>query len=192
MSEDKRVSDEQEQGSATEEQYVPRKAYEEVSRDMHKYKQTAREAEAARTEYEAKLKQLEEEKMKEQAQWKELAEKREQELELARKEANETKSRFSSAVKKSALKQELGGSIRDEYLSFANIDSIELNDDGSLNMESLRNVANKFREEHGSLIPPAKPDSTSKAAPTGQTVSQGKSIDELSGAEAFELLSRMK
>lgn len=189
MSEEKKVVSDD--NASSEEQYVPRKAYEEVSRDMHRFKQSAREAEAARVEYEAKLKAIEEEKMAEQNQWKELAEKKQQELELARQELNKKDQLFSSAVKKSALKQELGGNIREEYLSFASIESIELNEDGSLNMDSVRNVANKFREEHGTLLPPAKSDSTAKASPTGQTVSEGKSLDDMSGAEAFEYLKNM-
>jgi hypothetical protein len=184
------VSDDQSKGSTeTQEEFVARKAYEEVTNDMHKFKRQAKEAEAAKAEYEAKLRAMEEERLRENEQWKELAEKRAQELEAVQSEIKNKDERFNTAVKKAALKQELGTSVRDEYLSFADVNAIEIDENGSLNMDSLRAVANKFREEHGSLIPPARPESTSKAAPTGQTVSTPtQSINDLSDDQLKDLI----
>lgn len=174
-----------------QEQYVSRQAYEEVTKDMHKFKRTAKELEAARNEYEAKLKQIEEEKLAEQQRWKELYEKRNEEIEAVKAEAQQKESAYLNSVKKSALKQELGGKIKDAYLVHADLSSIEFNDDGTLNMDSVHEAANRFREEHGELVPktPSK-EATGQAAPTNATVSQGKPIEELSGKEALELFLR--
>ena len=61
-------------GSAGEEKidFVSKSAYEDVSKDMHKFKSKLRETQAYTNELESRLKALEEEKMAEQAQWKEL------------------------------------------------------------------------------------------------------------------------
>jgi thioester reductase-like protein len=134
-------------------EYVSKKAYEEVRADMHKNKSKAKELEAALNEYQVKLKQIEEEKMAEQQQWKELFEKRSAELEAERQKTAETKNSYLRSVKLSALKQQLGGNIKDAYLSFANLNGIEFKEDGSVDSESLLAVANQFRKEHGELIP---------------------------------------
>lgn len=155
------VSQEQQQ-----EQYVTRKAYEEVSRDMHKNKQKAKELEVAYNELQAQLKAQEEAKLHEQERWKELYEKREAELEQERKNAQEQQGRYLRSVKLSALKQEIGANIKDEYLSFANLDGIAFNEDGSIDKDSLHEVANSFRKEHGQLIP-----QTDNANITGQAPS---------------------
>lgn len=139
--------------SESKEQFVSRKAYEEVTRDMHKFKKEREELKAGFNELQAQLKAQEEAKMQENEQWKQLYEKREAELEQERNRAKESNSRFTNAVKRSALKQELGGKIKDEYLSFANLDSISMSEEGMVDSETLRNVANEFRKQHGQLIP---------------------------------------
>lgn len=182
------------EGTQTEGEFVPKRAYEEVSRDMHRYKQSAREAAAAKAEYEAKLKALEEEKLREKQEWKELYEREKQEAEVAKRKAREEREAYLTAVKKSALKNELGGRIKDVYLTHANIGSIEINEDGTINQESLLRVANDFRKNHGELIPPAStPEPTATAAPTGRTVATGeKTIDQMSYSEKIAALRNLK
>lgn len=177
----------------TKEEYVSRKAYEEVTRDMHKFKSEARAEKAAKAEYEAKLKAIEEEKLAEQQRWKELFEKERQEKEELNRKSKEKETAYLMSVKKSALKQELGGKIRDEYLAHADLKSIEFKDDGTLNMDSVLEVANKFRAEHGELIPRSQvSDATNDAPPSDSTVSTKKKLDDLNGNEAYEMLKKMK
>jgi hypothetical protein len=199
MSDQKPVSDESKGQPVTgsdqpETEFVSKRAYEEVARDMHRFKSQAKEAAAARAEYEAKLKQLEEEKMREQNQFKELYERTKQEAELEKQKAQRDREAWLSSVKKSALKNELG-KIRDEYLVHADLNGIEFNDDGTLSSESVLRVANKFRQEHGSLVQKTHAqDPTAPASPTNQTVtSNGKSIEQMSLAEklaAFHALPK--
>jgi len=173
----------------TKAEVVSRKAYEEVTRDMHKNKQKAKELEMALNETQAQLKAQEEAKMHEQQQYKELFEKRDAELEQARQAAQQERSKFTRSVKMAALKQELGGSIKDQYLSFANLDAIAVNDDGTIDSEALRNVANDFRTEHGQLIP-----TDTSANVTGHAPSTGEPAKplELSQMTKEQLLARAK
>jgi len=151
----------------TQEEYVSRKAYEEVTRDMHKFKKEREEFKAARNELEAQLKAQEESKMHEKEQFKELFEKRNAELDLLRKEAETERNRFTNATKRAALNQELGGRVKEEYLNFADLNSVVLTEDGNIDRESVRNVANNFRKEHGQLIPNSESQEITGHAPTG-------------------------
>lgn len=188
------LSDKISESSDEKEQFVKRSAYEEVTADMHKYKQVVKETKAALNEREARLKAYEEEKMREQGQLKELLDKRDKEIEELRRSTETEKSRYIRAVKMNALKQELGGKIRDEYLSHANVDAIELREDGSLSPESIQLVANKFREEHSVLIPSNNSNSITNQAPvTNQTVNSGqRKLSEMTFEERSALLKNLK
>ena len=86
-----------------------------------------------------------------------------------------------------ALKQELGP-VNDTYLIHADLDGITFKDDGSVDSESLLQVANKFRQEHGQLIP--KVDNvniTSQAASSLDNFPQ-KTVDQMSKEEKVAAL----
>ena len=131
---------------------VSKKAYEEVSRDMHKNKQKAKELELALNELQTQLKVQEETKMQEKEEWKELYEREKAKAEEERQKLEQEKGRYTRSVKISALKQELGGNVKDEYLGFAKLDSIVIDESGSIDADSLLSVANQYRKEHGQLI----------------------------------------
>lgn len=190
-------------GSATAEQgstpsaeekeaFVSRKAYEEVTGDMHKFKTKTKELEAALNEYKAQLKAQEEQKLQEQERWKELYEKREAELEQIRRESQEQSSRYMTSVKKAALKNELGGDIRDEYLSFANLDSVVVTEDGSIDPESLRNAANEFRKQHGQLIPSKDNVNITGQAPSSNDVSKPADFSKMRAADLVQEYAKLK
>jgi hypothetical protein len=184
----------QEVPAESKEQYVAKKAYEEVSKDMHKFKSKLREAEAAANEYAAKLKAIEDQKLKDQQQWEELYNREREKSEQAEQMREQDKQLYLRSVKLNALKSELGGKVKDEYLSFANLDNIELNDDGSLSSDSVREVANGFRQSHPQLIPAdGNPDITNNATSTQfSNQSQGPSIKELSFEERAKLLDKLQ
>ena len=173
-----------------EKDYVSKKAYEEVSKDMHKFKSELKAAKAARAEYEAQLKTLEEQKMRENEQWKELSEKYKVEGETERAARLQDRAIYIDTVKKSALKSELGSNIKDTYLVHANIDAIEVNENGVIDRDSLLHVANEFRQEHGSLLGTTTGVTATSSAPSNQTLNSGqKSISDMSYDEkALELL----
>jgi chromosome segregation ATPase len=174
------------------EAFVSKKAYEDVSKDMHKYKAQMKDLQAALNEYQTKVKSIEEEKLVEQQRWKELYEKRTSELEQKEKEAKDKEVRYLKSLKMVELKKEIGANIRDEYLVHANINAIEFNEDGSLNKESLVTVANDFRQKHGQLIPKSENFSITGHAASNGEVTPPKSLNEMTMAEKFALLSQVK
>lgn len=178
--------------SESKEQFVSRKAYEEVTRDMHKNKQKAKELEAAFNELQAQLKAQEEAKMHEKEQWKELFEKREAELEQERQRARQIEQRHMKSVKVSALKSELGANIRDEYLQFAPLDSIVLGEDGSIDKDSLREVANSFRKEHGQLIPQSENVNITGQAANSNNVTAPVDLSKMSADQLVRHYAKLK
>lgn len=171
---------------------VAKKAYEDVSKDMHKYKSKAKELEAALTEYQVKLKSIEEEKLVEEKRFKELYEKRTEELEAQKRAAKERENQYLKSLKMVELKKELGANIKDQYLIHANIDAIEFNEDGTLNRDSLVTVANKFRQEHGELIPKSSNVNITGHAASNGEVTPPKTLEQMSMAEKIALLKQLK
>ena len=175
----------------TEEKVVSQKAYEDMQRDMHKYKARAKENAAKNAEYEAKLKSDSEQRLIEQEQYKEAYEKSKKEAEEYKHQAESEKSNYLVAVKRNALKHELGGNVKDVYLSHANIADIEIDQEtGLVNKDSLLEVANSFRSEHGVLL-----GKVSGGNPTGNSameVNTEKSLGDLSVSERMQLLKTMK
>ncbi len=196
------MSEENNSGSATsqpvskpveqEAEFVRRTAYEDVTKDMHKFKKEREEYKAAMNELQAQLKAQEESKMHEKEQWKELYEKREAELESERQKAQQQSSKYTNAVKRSALKQELGGKVKDEYLSFANMDQVVVSDEGIIDSESLRNVANEFRKQHGQLIPNEEASEITGHASNVNEISAQVSTSGKTAAELVELYAKTK
>lgn len=172
--------DEKEEGK-----YVPKKAYEGVSNDLHKFKSKYRDAEAKATELEQRLKAIEEEKMLEKNQYKELFEQKTEEFEALRNEVQTKEEKYRDTAKRAALKAELGD-IRSEYLAHANINAIELDENGIPSKESVLGVANDFREKHAVLIP-SKADSSSTALPP----TSEPPVSELTKEQLNEKLAKM-
>lgn len=141
------------QSQEQKQDFVSKKAYEEVTKDMHKYKNVLKEKDAKVNELLAQLKAQEEAKLQENEQWQEIAKRRESELEELKTQYTQKSSSFENALKRTALKQELGGKIKEEYLQFASLSEIRMDENGMVDVESLRNVANEFRKQHGQLIP---------------------------------------
>lgn len=192
MSQDNVVSNEESKPVEPKEEFVSRKAYEETQRDMHKYKARAKAESAAKAEYEAQLKAIEEDRLVEAQQFKELYEKTKAEAETFKVQAEQEKSNYMTSVKKQALKQELGGNIKDVYLSHANITGIEINPEtGTIDTDSLLEVANQFRNDHGVLIQKAQGGNPT-ALPGNEINSAPKSLSEMSIEERQILLKTMK
>jgi predicted nucleic acid-binding Zn-ribbon protein len=175
-------------------EYVRKQAYEEVSKDMHKFKSKAKDAEARIAEFEAKLKAIEEQKLKDEKRYQELYEREKQERERADSNRKKDRELYLRGLKMSALKSELGN-IKDAYLTHAAIDEIEINEDGTLSSDSVRSVANKFRQEHSQLIPSdVSGNITSFASPTSFSPTSGKvkSLNEMSYEEKARYLKQLK
>lgn len=178
-------------GDKDKEAFVNRSAYEEVTKDMHKYKNSFKEMQAKLNEREAQLKAIEEASMAEQNQWKELAERREQEKLELENSLKQTQNHYMKSVKMTALMRELGD-IKPKYLQHADIDSIVVHDDGSLSSESVIAVANKFREENPELVPSSNAGTITDNAPGQDTFRNEKplDLDNMTADEKRALIAR--
>ena len=197
MSEDQTRSSAQEdqeiKGSAPEVGIDP-KAYKQVSSDMHKYKQQAKEAKMEAERLKADLEAQQKAKLEEQNRFEELYRKAEEEKTSLLQERQREKQLFTDAVKKSALKTELGGNIKDAYLNLADYSKIELNEDGSLNSESVRQVANSFRQDHPALVPsPVSGNINAVAPPTNPGIqNEPKTVDTMTKEEKYARLLEIR
>jgi uncharacterized protein YaiL (DUF2058 family) len=181
-------------GDGNAEAFVSRKAYEEVTADMHKFKQRSKAEQARVNELETQVKAIEENRMKEQQQWKELYEKERQAREEFEKQRKSERDTFLRQNKIAALKSELGANIRNEYLGLCNLDEIEVTDDGAISPDSLRAVANKFRQEHPALIPSTSATQITNPAPSAGAVKpqSPKTLKDMSYDEKVAYLSQLK
>lgn len=174
-----------------EDKFVPKTAYEEVSKDMHKYKSKVREAEAKAAELEARMKAIEEAKLMEEKRFEELYQKERDAREKAENALKQTNEHYIKSVKMTALMRELGN-IKPKYLQHANLDEIIVREDGSLSSESVVTVANKFRQENPELVPTSTAGNLNDVAPTSTTVQNNKTVDfdKLSLDEKREIISK--
>lgn len=171
--------------------FVAKSAYEEVSRDMHKYKSTNKELTARLNELETQIKTSTETKMQEEKRYEELYQNERANREKAENALKNTNEHYIKSVKMTALMRELGGTIKPKYLQHADLEAIEVRDDGTLSSESLTAVANKFRQENPELVPSASAGNINDAAPGSTTVvsTNKNNLEELSKEELRSLLA---
>lgn len=158
-------------GGDDKDKFVARSAYEEVSKDMHKYKSQAKDAAAKAAELEAKIKAAEEAKMQDEKRFEELYQKEKEAREKAELALRNTDEHYKKSVKMTALMRELGGNIEPKYLQHAALDEITVRDDGTLSSESVTAVANKFRQENPRLVPTQSASNLNDQAPGSSTPS---------------------
>lgn len=141
-----------EEGSAEKEEFVSRKAYQEVSQDMHKYKKQLKEVEAKLNEYQAKIETTEKEKLEEQERWKELYQKEKEARTSIEQSYQKDRENFLSVHKKQAVKDALGGFKRPEYSSFIDASKVEFNEDGTLDKQSVEAEVQRIKENYPEII----------------------------------------
>lgn len=172
------------------EQFVARSAYEEVSRDMHKYKATNKELTARLNELETRVKTAEETKLQEEKRFEELYQKERETREKAEQALKNTNDHYVRSVKMTALMRELGN-IKPKYLTHAALDEIEVREDGSLSSESVTKVANKFRQENPELVPTQNAGNINDQAPANNTFNaqEKRTLENMTQEEKRALLA---
>ncbi len=125
-------------------------------------------------------------RLAEQARFKEL-------YETEKKKASDLDARIKEmtqgqieARKREAIKAELGGVRKDDYLKFADLSAVQVNDDGSVDTESVRAAANKFREAYPELVTGKAGSKLPNEAGSGYTPPKLKPLSEMSPAELRE------
>lgn len=146
------VSNQTEAKASSQEEFVPKPAFAEVTADMHKYKAKLKETEAKLNQKAEELEALTRERMEAEKQYKELYEKEREEKAKALEQIKVERKNFLDSHKINYLVQELGGLQRPEYIKHANLNAIEINEDGTVDMNSLKKEADRFKQEHAVLL----------------------------------------
>jgi len=149
---DNQVSNQVEPKASSQDELVPKQAFVEVTADMHKYKNEVRETKAQLIKEREEKETLVREKMEAEKQYKELYEKERDEKAKALEQIKVERKNFLDSHKINYLIQELGGLARSEYIKHANLNAIEINEDGTVDQNSLKKEADRFRQEHAVLL----------------------------------------
>ena len=172
--------------SAPEEEYVPKKAYKEVTDDMFKYKNKLKETEAMLAQLSAEREAAQVQSLKENEQWKTLYEKNQAQLDqLAATRAAE-RDQFINYHKKNAVIRELGGFKKDEYNSFINVSNVELDENSNVIPESLIAEVNRLKQTYPELIKGVQANNLPSDAPKSFDLS-GKAYGEMTDKERLDL-----
>ncbi len=130
-------------------------------------------------------------RLAEQAQWKDLYEKEKKKAEgLGSQLQHLTTSQIESR-KREAVKEALGGVRKDDYLKFLDLNAVQLNDDGSVDAESVKAAANKFRESYPELVAVKPAGKIPNEAASGYKPGAPKSLEEMTFAEKKALLAKL-
>jgi seryl-tRNA synthetase len=147
-------------------------------------------AEAERDRLRTAAEEAERKRLEEAAAYKDLYEKERKERETKDKLLKDRDEADKLASKRNALKSELGGAVKDEYLAFANLAAIPLGADGQPDAQAVKDVAEKFRKEHPSLI--GKGASLPGGAASGFTPPASKPLNKLTADEALALYRQQR
>lgn len=170
-----------------EEAFVSKKAYQEVSSDMIKYKT---EMKALRAELEqAKADEqtrVESEQMK-NGEYQKLADSYKSKYEESEAKAAASRDRVTNLHKLHSVEKHIGGFERSEYAKIAtNLDAIKIDDDGFIDEESLRMEVERIKQEHPALLKTSEKPTLPNNAPGessnlsyNEAIKQCKSMKEL-------------
>ncbi len=125
-------------------------------------------------------------KLQEANQFKELYEKEKKKRETAEGALSEMSTRQVTNAKKDALNKALGGVSKSEYLGFADLSTVQMNDDGTVDPESLNAVANKFRESYPELLPNRSASKLPNTAGKDYTPPAPKKLEDMTPQELRE------
>ncbi len=148
----------------------------------------ARDLEAQLAQVQADKEQAEADRLAEENKYKDLYEKSEKSKKELETKLSEMTTTHVTREKKAALDKALGGIKKSEYLGFADLNSIEMNDDGTVDMESVATVANKFRESYPELVPTKQTGKIPSDAARDVAPKQPRKLAELSVKEMAKLL----
>lgn len=180
---DKPTEDSQEQGEA----FVPRDALKKALDEKNALQSKYKEAEAKRQELEEMIASKAREEMEAKQEFEKLYQTEKQKREATEERLNKNNQLFKDTMKKSALKQALGGQVKDQYLAFADIGAIEMDEAGRISEESIKTVAEKFMEEHPGLVPTTK--APNPTGPNGKgTPGTNVDVEKMDREQLFKLI----
>jgi len=169
------------------EDFVSKKAYTDVSTDMHKYKNQLKETQMQLNQLQAEREAVEREALAEQGKWEELYKKNQTELETVKQERAGEQNKFVDYHKKNSVLNKVGGFKRDEYNKFIDVNAINMNEDGSIDETSLDLEIDRIRQSYPELLKTGSGTKLPNDAPLGNNVGE-QDASKLTGVEKSEYL----
>lgn len=141
-----------------------------------------KELEATLSQFQEQQKKAEEERLRANDQYKELAEQKELELSKLLQERDQERAAAIKHQKILAFKETIGDLANPAYTKMVDWEAIQVDENGSVNIESLKEYGNQFRAEHASLFKNTNTPSPTSHAPSNyqtKTVGNAGTIEEL-------------
>lgn len=160
-----------ESGSGADEGTIDKKTYLTVSKDMHKYKDEAKNLKAQLAKIQADQEAANTIKLKNEEKWKDLHLQSESKNAQLLKELQDTKNKFSNFHKINAVVSEIGGFLKNDYNKFINVEAIEMDEEGNIVEESVKKEGERLRKEYAELL-----KKTAVAAPDAPAPKRGTSV----------------
>ena len=162
---------------------VSRKAFEEVSDSMHKFKRRNKEMEMELNRIKAEQEIRERESLKEKEDYKALAERLEAQLEETSRLKQESEQKTINFHKKNAVIQALGGFKKESYSSFIELGNISVDESGNLNQGDVQREVDRIRQNHPELLKSFKSANLPNEAANSDVATGGKDYKNMSPQE---------
>lgn len=163
---------------ASKEEFVSKKTYEEVSKDMHKYKRELKEMQAKLAEFEVQKTAMEEQKLIEQNKFKELYEKKDAELKEHLAQKDKAEALLIQERKKFAVNQNVKFK-KSDYINFVNLNEIQLDEQGLVVQESVKKEVQRIQQQFPELLENAQVNNIPNRAAQPLNLSKKVSQDDL-------------
>lgn len=134
------------------EEFVSKKAYGEVSSDMHRYKAELKDTKAMLSQLRADADSAKNEKLAEEGKWEDLYKNQSTKMEKLEAERTKEQNDVVNFHKKNSVLNSIGGFKNDEYNTFIKSDNINVNEDGSLDRVSLDAEIDRIRQTYPELL----------------------------------------
>ena len=128
--------------------------------------QKSKELESEIQKYRDRDAENERKKLEEEGKYKEIIKATEAELDTWKSKYVDLSTDHINQIKLQAFKSKLPGKVlHDDYLAFVDVDKINIDNDGSIDYDSVQQVVNDFTNKHSRLYDPVKKPKLPNAAP---------------------------
>lgn len=177
VSDDGKTEEESVEGNVSVETY--KRVLKQRKADREKAKALEEENNALKAERET----AENAKLAEANEYKKLYETEKKKREETESKLSEMSNKQVTDAKTKALSEALGGLKKSEYLKFADLSQIQMNDDGTVEGDSLATVVTVFRTNYPELVPIKGKDTLPNMAPKGYIPPPVKPLSEMTQEE---------
>jgi uncharacterized protein YdbL (DUF1318 family) len=129
--------------------------------------------------------------LEEQKKFKDLWEQERKKNASLSEQFNGLQNSITESKKKAALAKELGPVKREEYLKFADLNSIVIDESGEVDMDSVRDVAAKFKKDYADLVSASPAKGLPSAAPKASTATTKVDFSKMSMDELIRYNSEL-